>query len=624
MITLQQATLHLGDKILLDKADLTLFKGQKVGFIGKNGCGKSSLFRVLLGELHLESGELSLPKQLTLTHLEQAMPDSEETTLTYTLQGNQQITALKAQLTIAEKMNDGMAIAHLHNQLIELGEYEAESKAAKVLIGLGFTQDGLSKPVNAFSGGWRMRLNLARALLANSELLLLDEPTNHLDFEAILWLEQWLKDSTQTILLVSHDRDLLDQVATHIVELDRQTLRLWQGNYSAFQQQKQLQQQVQQAAYLKQQQTKQHLEKFIARFRAKASKAKQAQSRMKQLEKMQFVEQPFDSAPFQFDFYEAKDIGNPVISLREVDIQYANQQPILQNIFFSLNQGDRIGLLGPNGAGKSTFIKLLAQTLPPACGEALFNSKANIGYFNQDLVKQLDLTATAFDHLQALDTRLTAAQVRQYLGRFHFHGDEVFRQVNLFSGGEKVRLALAMLVFSKPNVLLLDEPTNHLDMEMREALNFALQNFAGSLVVVSHDRFFLSSVCDDFYLVYGGKVQPFKGDLQDYHQWILQQSQITAAVTDKENAKPANTTPSVEAPRPSLKRLQQQMTKLEQKLVEAVQNLKVIDAQLNDPALYQSDQLERVAVLSTHREQQVVLVNKLEEELLAFMQEMEA
>lgn len=617
MISLHNAALRRGDKYLLQQANLMIHAGQTVGIVGKNGCGKSSVFQLLLGQLTLETGELSLPNTLRLGHLAQNMPEGDDSVLHYTLAGNEALNTLYAALHQAEQANDGMRIAELHQELAETGAYEAESQAAKILTGLGFKSPQLNQPVNDFSGGWRMRLNLARVLLSDADVLLLDEPTNHLDLEAILWLQEWIKASSQTILLISHDRELLDAVVTHIAHFAQQSIKLWPGNFTQFEAQRALQLQAQQAAYQKQQKVRSHLNQFVERFRYKASKAKQAQSRLKQLEKMQMIEWVDEDIPFEFAFEQTQTVSNPVISCRQLDMGYQADQPILKQVSIALNQGDRIGLLGANGAGKSTLMKAFCRQLPHLHEQLNISPKAVIGYFSQAVLSQLDPNSSAYDHILQLAPSLDDTHLRKYLGRFHFRGDEVFRLVGSFSGGEQVRLALALLVYQKPHVLLMDEPTNHLDMDMREALSYALQQFDGTLVVISHDRFFLKSVCDDLWLVHDGQVQPFQGDLDDYRQWLLSGSNTT------KSAKPA---PAKDKPTSSLKQQQQltkKLSKLEQQYETLQAELTTLDAQLADPALYNSNDHQTQQKLNHQRNTLAVQVAALENEILVVMEQLD-
>ncbi|MFC4698630.1 ATP-binding cassette domain-containing protein [Glaciecola siphonariae] len=537
MVKLQALSLHRGVKPLIENVSLDIFAGQKVAIIGRNGCGKSSLFAMLLGQLSPDAGEYSLPKDWRVISVAQTVEDDGSSALQYVVNGDAELLRLRAQLAEAEQSGDGNHIALLHDKLAQAGAYDIEARAATILAGLGFTEDKLSHALSAFSGGWQMRLNLARALLCPSDLLLLDEPTNHLDLDAVLWLENWLSQYSGTLLLISHDKAFIDNCATQIVSFENKTLMAYTGGYSSYEKQKALRIKLAASEYEKQQKKREHLMSFITRFKAKASKAKQAQSRVKQLEKMEEVLPVQQSSGFSFEFKEPNKLPNPLIKMEDVQVGY-NDAIVLAKVHLNLVPGSRIGLLGKNGAGKSTLIKLMSGKLKALSGEYLSSAGLHIGYFAQHQVDALDMQSSPFDHIQRLDTKMTEQAVRDYLGGFGFHGDEAIAKVAPMSGGEKARLVLAILVFQKPNLLLLDEPTNHLDIEMRGALNFALQGFEGAIVLVSHDRYLLSSVCDDFYLVDAGQVSAFDGDLDDYRKWMLNASKDTALQAKAESQGP--------------------------------------------------------------------------------------
>ncbi|WP_174875614.1 ATP-binding cassette domain-containing protein [Vogesella oryzae] len=522
MIQLKNLTLRRGLKELLVAANLTINPGNKVGMVGANGAGKSSLFALLRGELHAESGDAIVPAQWTMAHVAQETPALQRSALDYVLDGDAELRSLEQQLAAAEHSGDGHAIGHLHEELARIDGYAAPSRAARLLTGLGFSQEGQQRPVAEFSGGWRMRLNLAQALMCRSDLLLLDEPTNHLDLETVLWLEDWLKAYPGTLLVISHDRDFLDSVTSHIVEVASQTLTLYTGNYSQFEVMRAEKLSRQQGAYEKQQREIAHLESFITRFKAKASKARQAQSRVKALEKLERVAPAHVASPFDFHFDTPDNLPNPLLRLDSISVGYG-EQPILQRISLSVMAGSRIGLLGVNGAGKSTLVKLLAAELKPQTGELISAQMLKIGYFAQHQLDTLRPDESPLWHMQKLAPDTREQELRNFLGGFNFRGDNVTDPVGPMSGGEKSRLALALIVWQKPNLLLLDEPTNHLDLEMRHALTMALQDFAGALVVVSHDRALLEATTDDFWLVADGTVTAFDGDLEDYRQWRLAQ-----------------------------------------------------------------------------------------------------
>ncbi|NHQ83367.1 ATP-binding cassette domain-containing protein [Chromobacterium vaccinii] len=522
MIQLKNLSLRRGLKELLIGANLTLNPGYKAGLTGANGVGKSSLFAMLLGELHADGGDMLLPPNWTVAHVAQETPALERSALDYVLDGDKELRALEAQLAIAEDKHDGNAIGHLHGELAHIDAYSAPSRAGKLLTGLGFDEAGQQRPVASFSGGWRMRLNLAQALMCRSDLLLLDEPTNHLDLETVLWLEDWLKAYPGTLLVISHDRDFLDAICSHTVEVANQTLTLYTGNYSQFEVMRAEKLARQQGEYEKQQRQIAHLESFISRFKAKASKARQAQSRVKALEKLERIAPAHSASPFDFHFDSPEHLPNPLLKLDKADAGYGDKT-ILSGISLSVEAGARIGLLGVNGAGKSTLVKLLSGDLAPQTGERVNAQMLKIGYFAQHTLETLRPDESPLQHMQRLAPTTRELELRSFLGGFNFRGDAATDPVGPMSGGEKARLALAMIVWQKPNLLLLDEPTNHLDLEMRHALTLALQDFTGALIVVSHDRSLLESTTDVFWLVSGGKVQPFDGDLEDYRQWRLAQ-----------------------------------------------------------------------------------------------------
>lgn len=619
MIQLQQAILRRGSKVLLDHADLMVHSGQKVGIVGENGAGKTSLFLLLQGDLHLDDGDYSIPKQLTQAHIRQQMPTGDTPALDYALQGDRELMALQARLQQAEQADDGLLIAELHAELADAGAYGASSKAAKILLGLGFSQDELAQPVGSFSGGWRMRLNVAQVLMSRAELLLLDEPTNHLDLEAIVWLENYLQQSTQTILLISHDREFLDRVATHILYFQQRQLYFYSGNYSAFERQRAEQLAVQQATYEKQQAARAHLQSFVDRFRAKATKAKQAQSRVKMLEKMDCVAAVHESSPFQFQFKATEPGGHPMLQLRQACYQY-DDRVILDHVDLSINDGDRIGLIGPNGAGKSTLIKLLVGELKLQAGEYTASQKIKMGYFAQHQLEYLQADQSAYAHMQALDRQLSEREIRRYLGGFNFQGDDVFRAVEGFSGGEKARLALALIIWQAPNLLLLDEPTNHLDLEVREALSLALQSYQGALILVSHDRHLVKSVADDLWLLADQKLRPFSGDLEDYQRWLLEGD--TVKTVSKKPEKPTKGQES-NVSHKELQQWKKQLASEEKRLARSQEQLKKLDERLSDAKLYENDQRDVLVDLQYQRQEIIDKIDYLEQRILELLEKLE-
>jgi ATP-binding cassette subfamily F protein 3 len=520
MIALQSVTLQRGNKILFDQASATVFAGQKVGLIGVNGCGKSSLFSLLLQKIPPDTGDLYIQSNIRIAHLAQEMPSTEISALQYVMNGDPILATLMQQLKKAEEDHDDHRIIELHNQLYERGGYTLESRAAKLLVGLGFKLDEQQKTVTAFSGGWRMRLNLAQVLMSGADLLLLDEPTNYLDMDAIIWLERWLQNYDGTLLLISHDRDFLDNVVQKILYVANRKLEMYSGNYSDFEKQRAEQLAQERSLYNKQQAQIEHLNNYINRFRAKASKARQAQSRIKMLDRMKQVSITQIDSPFSFKFIKAKPCGAPLVHIDNADISYGEQK-ILSKISFSLNPQEAIGVLGINGAGKSTFMKSLAGILEASAGTISFNKNLKIGYFAQHQIDQLDMQASPLDHILKVDPNVREQQIRTFLGGFGFQEDMVFHPITDFSGGEKARLVLALLIWQKPNLLLLDEPTNHLDLQMRTALAYALQDYTGALALVAHDRYLLKAAVNEFYLVNDQKVVKFNGALEDYQKWLF-------------------------------------------------------------------------------------------------------
>ncbi|MFA6409574.1 MAG: ATP-binding cassette domain-containing protein [Gammaproteobacteria bacterium] len=574
MITLNTLTLQRGTKLLVDQASLTVFAKQKIGIVGVNGCGKSSLFGIFLQKLHPDGGEVFVQKNISIAYLAQEVPHGEISAVQYVMQGDKEITSLTQELQKAEATNNHILITELHNKLYGLDGYALEAKACKILNGLGFKVSDYQKEVNAFSGGWRMRLNLAQVLLSRAELLLLDEPTNYLDMDAMVWLEKWLQNYDGTLLLISHDREFLDNVVNRIVHIENCKIETYTGNYSSFEEQRAEKLAQEKSLYEKQQAKIAHMQKYIDRFRAKASKARQAQSRMKLLEKMEKVTLTHLDTPFTFKFAEPKSCSPPLITMEEVSLGYGDKT-VIRSCNFSLNPEDRIGVLGINGAGKSTFMKSLAGILRPQRGNLFSNKDIQIGYFAQHQIDQLSMQDTPFHHITRIDPKATEQQVRTFLGGFDFSNDTIFRPITNFSGGEKARLVLALLIWQKPNLLLLDEPTNHLDLETREALSYALQEYTGALVLVAHDRHLLKATVDEFYLVNNGEVTQFRGDLDDYQRWLLDAKKTVEVVQKEEISKP----------QVSHKHLRQ----LEKKLEKLYNERDALAAKLLDPQIYQKE-----------------------------------
>ncbi|WP_414154604.1 ATP-binding cassette domain-containing protein [Pseudomonas sp. BNK-43-a] len=589
MIRLSNLTLQRGPQRLLEGAEMTLHTGHKAGLIGANGAGKSSLFALLRGELSPDAGDCQIPADWRIAHMRQEVDTLDRLAVDYVLDGDLRLRKVQADLAAAEQAHDGTALARLHSELDSADGYTADARARKLLAGLGFTAEQMDRRVGDFSGGWRMRLNLAQALMCPSDLLLLDEPTNHLDLDAILWLEDWLKGYPGTLLLISHDRDFLDAVVDHVLHVEQRKLNLYNGGYSAFERTRAERLAQQQQAYEKQQAQRAHMEKYIARFKAQATKARQAQSRIKALERMEELSAAHVDSPFDFVFREAHKISSPLLDLAEGRLGYGDKT-ILEKVKLQLTPGARIGLLGPNGAGKSTLIKNLAGELEPLSGRLARGENLAVGYFAQHQLDSLDDKASPLLHLQRLAPAEREQTLRDFLGGFDFRGDRIDEPVVNFSGGEKARLALALIAWERPNLLLLDEPTNHLDLEMRLALTMALQEFAGAVVVVSHDRHLLKSTTNDFLLVADGKVDTFDGDLDDYSRWLIDYRQRTAPVSNT----PVNPDKTdKKAQRQAAAALRQQLAphkkaadKLETELGQVHAQLAEIETALGDSGLY--------------------------------------
>ena len=590
MIQLQGVSLQRGSKFLLESADLTIFPGQKAGLIGANGSGKSTLFQMLMGRLASDTGRCDIPAQWRIAHMAQEVGHTNRPALDYVLDGDTELRRLEQ--AIAAHSDNGEQLARLYGEMENIHAYSAPARAQQLLSGLGFAPGDASRPVSDFSGGWRIRLNLAQALMCPSDLLLLDEPTNHLDLDATLWLEQWLQRYPGTLVIISHDRDFLDNIVDRIVAIEQRKLDNYAGNYSAFERQRAERLAQQQVAFEKQQERIAHVEDFIRRFRAKASKARQAQSRIKELERMEKIAPAHVDSPFSFTFTCADKVSSPLVHITGGRIGY-NDRVILDKVELGIVPESRIGLLGPNGAGKSSLIKTLAGSLSLQGGERTNGEHFKLGYFAQHQLEALDINASAALHLQRLSPAAKEQEIRNFLGSFDFHGDRAFEPITHFSGGEKARLALAIIAWQRPNVLLLDEPTNHLDLEMRQALTMALQEFEGAIIVVSHDRHLLRNTVDQFMLVADGRVSEFDGDLEDYYRWLAQQKQAadnetaTAATeatdtrTDKKQQRQ-----QAAARREQLKPLTNKLKSLESRMETLQTRLASIETSLADTGLY--------------------------------------
>lgn len=614
MIQFKQLTLTRGVKILIEGANLQLHPGHKVGLTGANGAGKSSLFAMLRGELHPEKGDFEMPASWVVAHVAQETPALAMPAIEFVLDGDVELREIEAALVKAEANHQGELIAELHQRLADVDGYSAKARAAELLSGLGFSQAGLQQPVSTFSGGWRVRLNLARALMCRSDLLLLDEPTNHLDLDAVIWLESWLQSYRGTLFLISHDRDFLDAIVNHIAHIEQQTLTLYRGGYSDFERQRAEKLALQQAMFEKQQRKVSHLQSYIDRFRVQATKARQAQSRIKALERMEMISAAHVDSQFSFEFRTPIAAPDPLLVLDRMSVGYGDK-PLISNIELAVRPGERIGLLGKNGAGKTTLIKLLAHELEPLSGKRVEGKDLNIGYFAQHQLEQLKPDDSPLQHMMKLDPLTREQEHLNYLGGFDFKGDMARSPCANFSGGEKSRLALALLIWTRPNLLLLDEPTNHLDLEMRHALTLALQDFEGGVILVSHDRALLRASCDQFILVADGKAEVFDGDLEDYSQWLNEQrlkekQAAQSQVPDKPNKNDraqskAERQARITERRPLLKELEQ----VERNMAQMQADKKTCDERLNDTELYNAaDKTELQQLLKTQAE----LAGKLE------------
>jgi ATP-binding cassette subfamily F protein 3 len=528
MLNFADVSLRRGRRVLFSGASFSLFRGEKVGITGENGSGKSSLMSLVRGEITPESGSFDMPSNLQLAHVSQELVATDQHALEFVLDGDAELRAVERDLAIAEQADDGIKLGELHGHYAAIGGYDARARAAQLMHGLGFSSADETRPVRALSGGWRVRLNVAQALMCRSDLLLLDEPTNHLDLDAIIWLEGWLRAYPGTLLLIAHDREFLDRVTDRIVNLEHGHARAYRGNYSDFETQRAAELAEQSALYARQQREIRHMESFVERFRAKASKARQAQSRLKALERMQRIAPAHVDSPFEFSFAAPAKLPRPLLALEQQAAGYGERH-VIERLNLTIAPGDRLALLGRNGAGKSTLMKLLAGELAALAGTRTEARDIRLGYFAQHQLEQLTVKQSPFEQLQALDETLRGGSgraaeqdLRDFLAGFGFRGDRVFEPVGPFSGGEKARLVLALVAYRRPNLLLLDEPTNHLDLEMRQALAVALQEYEGAVVLVSHDRHLLRTVADEFLLVADGRARPFDGDLDDYARWLAE------------------------------------------------------------------------------------------------------
>ena len=618
MLSFTNIALRRGSALLFEDVSFTIYQRQKVGLIGANGAGKTSLFNLILGDLDSDRGELDFPPALRIAYLAQEVSASDEVAVDYVLGGDGELQQILNDINSAERNEKFENIATLHEALDNIDGYTARARAEQLMAGLGFAPEESDKSLSAFSGGWRIRLNLARALMTRSDLLLLDEPTNHLDLDAILWLANWIKQYQGAIILISHDREFLDETVGSIAYLAGQRIEIFTGNYSQFELIKAARLAEHQSLYARQQDEIKHMQDFVRRFSAKATKARQAQSRVKALERMELIAPAHIDSPFRFSITAAEKTSNPLLALNDAVLGY--DSPVLSGVRLNLHPGDRVGLLGHNGAGKSTLIKTLKGELDLLDGQRVAGTNLAIGYFSQHQVDDLDLSVSSLVHFSRLDSRMTEQQARNFLGGFDFHGDKVKATVETFSGGEKARLALAKITYRQPNLLLLDEPTNHLDIDMRQALTVTLQDFSGAIVLISHDRHLLTNTVDMFLLIEGGQVEPFAGDLDDYRTRLLNRNKDTTA-----------SSPRLEAPispaKKNFRASQQLNTKiktLESRLERLNRKLAEVEANLGNVTLYQqtdSDDLQGLLREQISLKEQVELI---EEEWLKLGEELES
>lgn len=613
-----------GNNTLLNNACATIYPHKRVGLIGRNGCGKSTLFALIKKEILPENGDINIPSSWVISSVAQETPGLEESALDYVIDGDKQYRALEKELKAAEEANDGMKAASLHMELENIQAYTINSRAGRLLLGLGFSTADFTKPTKEFSGGWRMRLNLAQALICRSDLLLLDEPTNHLDLDTVMWLEDWLKAYPGTLIIISHDRDFLDNICTNIIHIEHKKLNCYTGNYTDFEVERAQRLALEKAMYDKQQTELAHMQAFVDKFRYKATKAKQAQSRLKAMERMEKIVLAQADSPFSFSFFENENVLPPnLIRMDNLTAGYPDKT-VLTSIKMNIVPGSRIGLLGRNGAGKSTLIKTIAGEIPPLSGEFALAKAVKVGYFAQHQLEYLDPDGTPLSHLTALAPDARELELRSFLGGFGFSGDKVTDPVGHFSGGEKARLVLALLVWQKPNLLLLDEPTNHLDLQMREAIIIALSSFKGALIVVSHDRHLLRTTTDEFYSVSEGKVFPFDGDLDDYHEYLMEldkkeQEKLNAEKADERAHKPVQTNDNFKnkdqkraeaAFRKTLSPLKKEIEKLEHSLDELNARKNELETILADASIYEA---ARKNELQAYLLEQSSVSEKLEE-----------
>ena len=633
MLSIQNVSIQAGLKPLFDHASINIHPGHKVGLIGPNGAGKTTLFKAIMNEVPIDTGQIGLPADWLIGYVEQEVGHSELNALDYVSFGDSAFAKLTQQIQRAETKNDNNALVKAYDELDKISGYDVPQKAQQLLAGLGFKSTDFSKSLNDFSGGWQVRLKLGRALMQRSDLLLLDEPTNHLDIEAVAWLIQWLKGYQGAVLIISHDRDFLDQVVQGIAHIHDQKITYYSGNFAAFERQRNEQLMQQHALHEKQKQQMQHLKSFIERFKAKASKAKQAQSRVKALERMEEVAAVQATNPFHFNFFEPKHNPDPMINVDGLCFGYKDQ-PILKNASLVLRAGDRIGLVGVNGSGKSTLIKLLVDDLKPQSGKVQISKGVAVGYFAQHQLEALTVENTPLQHMMSMDCEVSDQEARNFLGQFGFSNEQTLTPVATFSGGEKARLALAMIVYQKPNLIILDEPTNHLDMDTRDALDMALQDFAGALILVTHDKHLLTSIADQFWWVHDGEVQLYHGDLESYLQARLKAIRETQAETklitrDDGSAKNKKQQRQQNAHlrkqlEQKIKPLQQAIKNLEKQLETAQSELAELHALMEDTSMYESSNKQKLKEAIRRQAEVELFIEEVEMEWLEQQEIVEA
>ena len=610
MLSFTNLSLRAGTELLFQDVSFTVYETNKIGLVGANGSGKTSLFRAILGDLDSYDGNINYPKDLRIANLAQEVPATEEISLDYVLSGDESLAKVNIAIEDAQKSGNTNLLGDLYAEYETLDGYSAKSRAEKLMIGLGFASTDLKKPVRDFSGGWRVRLNLAQTLMQPSDLVLLDEPTNHLDLDAIIWLVNWIKSYKGAVILISHDREFLDDCADSIAYLDKKSIDLYPGNYSDFETKRASKLAEIEKNYAKQQREISHIQNFVRRFKAKATKARQAQSRIKALERMEKIAPAHIDSPFKFAINEAEKNSDPLLVLDEASIGYSS--PILQDLKIVIRPRDRIGLLGSNGEGKSTLIKSLNGELALISGSKIAGKNLKIGYFSQHQVDDLDLNKNALHHIQDLDKEVSEQGVRNFLGGFNFKGNKVTSSVNLFSGGEKARLALAKIVFKKPNLLLMDEPTNHLDIDMRQALTLALQSFSGAIILISHDRHLLANTVDEFMILKDGSLDVFKGDLEDYRSIILGRT----ALQKKQTREVKQKKQTVKIEKKEMRQIRAEISKIEKRLERFQRKINEIDQELSSSDAYKKDSVINVQSLLRDKMEISGQIESLEEEWL--------